>query len=311
MRVGLAALLALLMLVVVGWLPSPRPAATPKAKPKRATRDDAGQDEANMADASSGGAADGVPEDSLVAHAPRPIVATRIVSAGRAFACFPLAAAIANECIAEGAKPTVWTAAFGAIAFVAFVASGELGLRTLLGKTLIGEIGRGNVAAAIVAAAHYVAVGWIAAHAFAGTDARGLGLSAVFFTLAIVTLHIGTVIFRAVTEYDDRAQVESGNVAAAVSYAGLTVAMGILVASALDGDFEGWAVSLQGYGYALVFALAIWPVRQVLVQSILLRGAFRFRGGALDEAIAGQGDVGAAVLEAASYVGTGLLCASL
>jgi uncharacterized membrane protein YjfL (UPF0719 family) len=235
----------------------------------------------------------------------------QIVLAGQVFGCLPIAVQIANECVSETVHPTAWTAVFGVVAFAAYLAAGELGLRKLLGRGVASELSRGNNASAIVAGAHYVAMGLIAARAFAGTDARGLMLSLLFFALAVVTLHLGTIIFRGITEYDDRAQVESGNMAAAVSYAGLTIAMSVLVSAALVGDFEGWTPSLTAYGKALGFALVVWPVRQLVVQSLLLGGSLRLRGGMLDEAIAADRNMGIALLEAASYVGVALVCVSV
>lgn len=236
-----------------------------------------------------------------------PSASDALVHGGRVLGCFPIAAQIASECVRPDGPSVLWTTLFGVSAFVAYLAAGELGLRTLLRRSLGRELLRGNIAAATVAGASFVATGWVTGHAFAGYDARGLGLSVGFFVVALVTLHLGVVIFRAVTVYDDASQIESGNVAAALSYAGLNLAMAILVAFALQGDFESWGSSLFGYGRALAFALLVWPVRQLLVGGLLLGRMPRFRGGPIDEAVAGDRNVGVAALEAASYVGVALL----
>ncbi len=236
-----------------------------------------------------------------------PTASDALVHGGRVLGCFPIAAQIASECVRPDGPSVLWTTVFGVSAFVAYLLAGELGLRTLLRRSLGRELERGNIAAATVAGASFVATGWVTGHAFAGYDARGLGLSVGFFVLALLTLHLGVVIFRAVTVYDDASQIESGNVAAALSYAGLNFAMAILVAFALEGDFESWSASLFGYGRALGFALLVWPVRQILVGGLLLGRVPRLRGGPIDEAVAGDGNVGVAALEAASYVGAALL----
>ena len=57
---------------------------------------------------------------------------------------------------------------------------------------------------------------------------------------------------------------------------------------------------------ALLFAFALWPVRQIVVQGVLLGGGLKMRGGTLDDGIAGARDAGIAVLEAAAYVATAL-----
>lgn len=236
-----------------------------------------------------------------------PSASDALVHGGRVLGCFPIAAQIASECVRPDGPSVLWTTLFGVSAFVAYLVAGELGLRTLLRRSLGRELARGNIAAATVAGASFVATGWVTGHAFAGYDARGLGLSVGFFVLALATLHLGVTVFRAVTVYDDASQIESGNVAAALSYAGLNLAMGILVAFALQGDFESWGASLFGYGRALGFALLVWPVRQLLVGGLLLGRMPRFRGGPIDEAVAGDRNVGVAALEAASYVGAALL----
>ncbi|NOU35055.1 MAG: DUF350 domain-containing protein [Polyangiaceae bacterium] len=236
-----------------------------------------------------------------------PSASDALVHGGRVLGCFPIAAQIASECVRPDGPSVLWTTLFGVSAFVAYLVAGELGLRTLLRRSLGRELVRGNIAAATVAGASFVATGWVTGHAFAGYDARGLGLSVGFFVLALVTLHLGVIIFRAVTVYDDASQIESGNVAAALSYAGLNLAMAILVAFALQGDFESWGASLFGYARALAFALLVWPVRQLLVGGLLLGRMPRFRGGPIDEAVAGDRNVGVAALEAASYIGAALL----
>ena len=119
------------------------------------------------------------------------------------------------------------------------------------------------------------------------------------------------IAFRALTAYDDAEQIQSENLAAALSYAGLTIAVALIIARALEGDFVTWTASLTGYGKALLFVLALYPVRQILVQMAFLGGGFSFHKGSLDRAIEERRNAGAAALEAASYIATALLVGRL
>ncbi|MGZ3423366.1 MAG: DUF350 domain-containing protein [Polyangiales bacterium] len=91
----------------------------------------------------------------------------------------------------------------------------------------------------------------------------------------------------------------------------MAIAISILIARALEGDFVSWPVSLKAYGFALLFALALWPVRQILVQSVLLGFPFKMRGGRLDEDIAKERNEAMGVLEAVTYLATALSIARL
>jgi hypothetical protein len=112
------------------------------------------------------------------------------------------------------------------------------------------------------------------------------------------------LLFRALTVYDDFEEIVGGNVAAALSYAGITVALALIVGCAAEGSFVSWNVSLRAYGKALLFALALYPVRQLVVQGALLRGGLALRKGRLDEGVGREKDVGLGALEAASYLAT-------
>ena len=64
--------------------------------------------------------------------------------------------------------------------------------------------------------------------------------------------------------------------------------------------------SLRGYAGMLASAIALYPVRQVFVQTLLLRAPFTLRGGVIDQGIAVERSAGIAVLEAVTYVATAL-----
>jgi len=180
-------------------------------------------------------------------------------------------------------------------------------LRAQLGR----EVERGNVASGLAAGAHYVATGIITSRALSGHSAIELALSLGFFLLAQLTLHVFVMLFRALTTYDDAEQIQGENLAAALSYSGVTIAIAIVIARALEGDFDGLLMSLKGYGSVLAFLFALYPIRQVVVQGVLLGGPVALRGGRLDQGIAAERNEGMAALEAVTYLSSALAISHL
>ena len=232
--------------------------------------------------------------------------ARAVLQASHLFGVFSVAAAVVAGCVhgESLAQDLLWTAVFGGSAVVLLVVTARLGVQALLRSRLKEEIGRGNVAAAVAAGAHYVSTAILLARCLYGDDLHTLGVSIAFFAIAQATLHVFLILFRALTVYDDFEEVAGGNVAAAFSYAGITIALALIIGSAAEGTFVGWTDSLKGYAKALLFALALYPVRQIVVQGALLRGGLALRKGRLDEGIGRERDVGLGALEAASYLAT-------
>lgn len=234
--------------------------------------------------------------------------AQRLLGVGQVTAIF-LVASNAVKTSVKGVDivhDAMWVGAFG-LAGVALIAlTGKLGVGLLLSSKLPKEIERGNVAAGLAAGAHYVATGIITSHAMAGNDLHTLGISCVFFVIGQATLHIFVSLFRALTTYDDSEQIAGENLAAALSYAGAAIAIAIIIARATEGDFDGWVSSLKGYVGVLLGVIALYPVRQVFVQMILLRAPLKLRGGPIDQGIAVERSAGLGALEAVTYVATAL-----
>jgi uncharacterized membrane protein YjfL (UPF0719 family) len=234
--------------------------------------------------------------------------ARALVLVGNVLAIFLIASSIvAGSVQGQSLRQDVtWVAAYGAAALVLFIAFAKLGELVLVKSRLPSELARGNVAAGLAAGSHAVATGIIVARAIAGTGLRGLGVSAIFFLLAQVSFYLLTTLFRWLTSYDDEEEIIGENLAAAFSYSGCAIGVALLVGHAVEGQFVGWAKSLQGYGFALVFGLLFYPVRQLLVEGLFLRARPSLYGGALDQAIGRDRNVGVGALEAIAYVATAL-----
>ncbi len=234
--------------------------------------------------------------------------ARHLLDVGQVLGVFMVAAAVVKNCVRgeDLGSDLVSAAAFGALGLVLVAVMGRLGTQLLLQSRLPSEIARGNTAAGLAAGSHYVATGIVAAHAIAGSKLRDVGLSLVFFVLAMAALWAFVTLFRALTTYDDAEQIHGENLAASLSYAGLSIGVAIIVGCALDGDFVSWEVSLKGFGMILLLALALYPVRQLFVQSLLLGAPLALRGGRLDTGIGTERNEGIGALEAVSYVATAL-----
>jgi uncharacterized membrane protein YjfL (UPF0719 family) len=238
--------------------------------------------------------------------------ARRFLRVGEVLAVFGIASSVVKNCmIGDLARDAMVVAAYGFAGLALLVVFGHLGVRLLFGAKLTAEIDRGNEAAGIAAGGHYAAVGLLVSRAVAGTDLRGLGLALVFFVLAQLAHQLLVGLFRALTTYDDSEQIMGENVAAALSYAGVSISVALVIARALEGDFETWAVSLRGFGTMVAYGFLLYPVRQLVVQTLLLGGRLAARGGAIDTGIGVHRSLGTGAMEAATLIATALTVTSL
>jgi uncharacterized membrane protein YjfL (UPF0719 family) len=174
------------------------------------------------------------------------------------------------------------------------------------GTPLREQIANGNLAAGIIDGAIHFASGQIVAGALTG-DSGTLLPTIVFWAAGVASLIVFTHIFRLLTAYHDAELITKGNVAAALGCAGMIVAIGMMVGYAVSGNFTGYADSFRSFGLMLLVVLALYPVRQIIVQMLLLGGGFSFRNGRLDREIAQDRNVGAGLLEAVGYLATALV----
>lgn len=239
--------------------------------------------------------------------------ARHLLDVGQVLGVFMVSAAVVKNCVhGDSIVADLGSAAgFGALGLLLIALMGRFGTALLMNAKLPAEIERGNVAAGVAAGSHYVATGIVAAHALAGNKLHDVGLSLLFFLLAMMALWAFVTLFRALTTYDDAEQIQGENLAAALSYAGMSIGVAIIVGSALDGDFVSWSTSLRGFGSILLLALALYPVRQLFVQTLLLGAPFALRGGALDTRIGVDRNEGIGALEAVTYIATALSVARL
>ncbi len=178
------------------------------------------------------------------------------------------------------------------------------------GLDLIARVKDGNVAAGMIVAAEYLAASYLVSGALTGEGAA-IAPAVVFWLAGLVALIVVTHLFRQLTAYDDIGQINSGNVAAAAGYAGLLIANGMMVGYAVSGEFTGYLTGFRGFGLMLLVVLIFYPVRQFIVQTVLLGGGFSFHGGRLDREIAEDQNLGAGLLEAIGYIATAMIVTNI
>jgi uncharacterized membrane protein YjfL (UPF0719 family) len=200
------------------------------------------------------------------------------------------------------------TAAYGFVGIIAMSLTGWVFERysAWTGTDLHGEIRAGNVAAGLVMAGVHFASSQIVSGALTG-DEGALLPTVIFWLAGTLALIVLTHLFRMLTAYNDTHLINEGNLAAACGYAGLVVGIGLMAGYAVSGTFTGYVSSFRSFGLMMLLTLSFYPVRQIVVQMLLLGGGFSLHNGRLDHEIATDGNVGAGVIEAIGYLATALV----
>ena len=157
-----------------------------------------------------------------------------------------------------------------------------------------------NVGVGILEGANYVAVGLITAGALSGEGGLASGLA--FWITGLAALVVAGVLYDRITAYDLHDQIEGGNVAVAVAFAGVLVGFGNVIRLAGEGDFVSWNESLTEFGYYLVVGLVLLPLVRLFADKVLLPGARL-----ADELVQERPNLGAGVIEGVSYLAASML----
>ncbi len=158
----------------------------------------------------------------------------------------------------------------------------------------------GNVGVGILEGANYVAVGLITAGALSGEG--GMASALVFWVTGLAALVVAGVLYDRITSYDLHDQIEGGNVAVAVAFAGVLVGFGNVIRLAGEGDFVSWNESLTEFGYYLVVGLVLLPLVRLFADRVLLPGARL-----ADELVKERPNLGAGVIEGVTYLAASML----
>jgi uncharacterized membrane protein YjfL (UPF0719 family) len=194
---------------------------------------------------------------------------------------------------------------YGGVGIILLTLVSLVSCRYFLGLRVRDQLEARNVAAAVVVAGVYVATSLTYSGAMVG-EGGGFVILLLFFVLGQLALLGLTYVFRWLTGYDDVQEIAAGNLAAGLALAGLLVAMGIIVSMAVAGAYTGLLDSLAQFLLALLVVVVLYPVRQIVVQFLLLGGPLRWRGILLDSEIAQDRNVAAGLMEAMAYLATAL-----
>ncbi|MFQ5671628.1 MAG: DUF350 domain-containing protein [Nitrospinales bacterium] len=109
--------------------------------------------------------------------------------------------------------------------------------------------------------------------------------------------------YNLITRYDIHTHIERDNVAVGVGFAGAMIAMGNLLRAASAEDFVSWGTNLWGFFSFVVVGAILLPAARTFTDRILLPGR------KLADELTNQEkpNMGAAYLEACSYIGSSLL----
>ena len=194
---------------------------------------------------------------------------------------------------------------YGGLGIILLTVVSLLTCRFFLGLHVRDQLEGRNVSAAVVVAGVYVATSLTYSGALSG-EGGGFWILLLFFVLGQLALLLMTYVFRWLTGYDDVQEIAAGNIAAGLALSGLLMGMGIIVGSAAAGDFTTLGKSIGGFILSLLAFLIFYPVRQVIVQGLILGGGLSLRAILLDREIAQDRNVAAGLMEAVAYVATAL-----
>jgi uncharacterized membrane protein YjfL (UPF0719 family) len=207
----------------------------------------------------------------------------------------------------NGRAGLAWSAAFTLGAALLLLLLPRASSLLLLGAAGRPRVTDTNLAAAVALSGNRIAVGVVLSHCFYGADLPTLLTSLSFVVVSFVALVAMQWLYVRLTHYSDSEEIEGGNAAAALCFAGVTIAFSIIVGNAVWGEFTGWRSSLTRFGVALLLALGLYPVRQLVVRGVLLGLRPTARGGELDHAIAQDRDVAVGAVEGLAYIAAALL----
>jgi len=207
--------------------------------------------------------------------------------------------------------PDLWNVLLYGVVGIVLLTAVALGTcRVFLGTGIQEQLAARNVAAAIVVAGVYIATGLTYSGTLSG-EGGSFGILLLFFLLGQLALLGITYAFRWLTSYDDVQEIAAGNVAAALALTGLLIAVGLIVRWAVAGNYTGFFHSLGSFLLALLLALVFYPVRQVLVQWLLLGGPMHWHHSLLDSEIAQDKNVAVGLLEATAYITAALFLTNI
>ncbi|TNE27425.1 MAG: DUF350 domain-containing protein [Bacteroidetes bacterium] len=127
----------------------------------------------------------------------------------------------------------------------------------------------------------------------------GLITAVVFWMVGQILLFGFTHFYNLIVPFNIHDEIEKDNAAVGVSYAGVLIAVGLLIGSGISGDFVSWADHFTWLGIEVGIGLIALPLIRWITDVILLPGAK-----ITDELVNQEKpNVGVGIIEAFAYVG--------
>jgi uncharacterized membrane protein YjfL (UPF0719 family) len=161
-----------------------------------------------------------------------------------------------------------------------------------------------NCGVGAVRAGVYIATGLIAAGAVSG-QGGGVLTAIVFFVLGQLCLVVFARLYDLITPYNLQHELESDNVAAGVAFGGTLVAIGIITADAVAGDFVAWGPSLLWFAQVVVIGMVVLPIVRFLMDRLVITGE------ALNQEIVEDRNIAAGLLEMTVAIAFAMVIAAL
>ncbi|WP_243438693.1 DUF350 domain-containing protein [Fundidesulfovibrio soli] len=196
-----------------------------------------------------------------------------------------------------------WFAFTGAVLLALLVAAFAMLDRLVLpGIDNTKAILDGNLSVGLTEAGGGLATGLILKAAFTGQGTVFSGV--VFFLLGQLTLVLFLKLLERLSPYDDQAEIAQGNAALGLHLGSMLVCLGIILASAVSGDFSHWGEDLAAFGLAAVRGVALLLACSWLADKVFLTGT------TLGEEIVRDRNLAAVIAEAGVKLGIALIIAA-
>jgi uncharacterized membrane protein YjfL (UPF0719 family) len=160
----------------------------------------------------------------------------------------------------------------------------------------------GNVAVGLVEAGGGLATGLILKAAFSGQGSILSGV--VFFALGQIALALFFKLLEKLSPYDDQSEMAGGNMALGLHLGTMLVCLGLILASAVSGDFTAWARDLTAFGLAAVRGVVL------LLAGCWLADRYFLAGRSLTEEIVRDRNAAAVIAGMGVKIGIALLVAA-
>ena len=127
---------------------------------------------------------------------------------------------------------------------------------------------KNNLSVGLAQASSYITSGLIIAGALTGEGSIVSAL--VFYSLAQICLVVFARFYDLLTDFKLLDELAKGNKAAALSFSGTTIAIGIILLHALTGAFTTWQNSLMLFAIDAVIAFLVLPFVRLLIDKVLM-----------------------------------------